>query len=88
MKTRDRVVALLLGLPGALLCLLALARFVWRYANKGVGWHPDLTARDYTMTIGRFYSEGLATGFFLCFFVILAGLGIQSWQDARRQRPS
>ena len=85
-QARDRWIAGALALVGLSVCLVGLVGFVWTISSNNLPWHPGLSARDYYLEVGRFYSLGFATGFFLCFFSFLLGTVARGWYRTRRGR--
>jgi hypothetical protein len=78
---------LALAVPGIVVCVFSLALFVYRFANKGLNWTPEHQARDFYLAVGRGFGQGFAAGFFLCLFLVLAGIGLETWLAGRRGRP-
>ncbi len=85
-RARDRWIAGALALVGLGVCVVGLAGFVWTISSNNLPWHPGLSARDYYLEAGRFYSLGFATGFFSCFFLFLLAAVARGWFRARRGR--
>ncbi len=83
-RTRDRWIAAVLALVGLSVCLVGLAGFVWTISSNNLPWHSGLSARDYYLEVGRFYSLGFVTGFFSCFFLILLAAVVRGWYLSRR----
>jgi len=66
-------------------CLVGLFGFVAMVATNNLPWHPDWTAQDHYLEIGRSYSQGFIVGFFLCFFLIMGAVSVVAWMDTRRR---
>lgn len=64
-------------------CLGFLASFFLDVSKGRVGWRPGLAAREFHLLLGRSYSHGFATGFFLCFFLVLAGAALRARREQR-----
>ena len=88
MTPRLRIAALVIAIPGLLGCLAATTWFVVRILRNELGWHPNLPAREHYQAVGTSYSEGFATGFFLCLFLVLMGAALAGWRERRRRRVS
>lgn len=84
MESRQRRVALVLAVPGAVACLLALWRFFASVVESRLGWHPLQTAQEHYVAVGRAFGDGFTIGFFLCFFLMLAAFAVGTWFDQRR----
>jgi uncharacterized membrane protein YecN with MAPEG domain len=80
------VPALVLAASGAGACVVALCGFVLTVATNRLPWHPGLSVQEHYQEMGRSYSQGFAVGFFLCFFLTLAGIIVSSWWERRRER--
>ncbi|MDX1389178.1 MAG: hypothetical protein R3344_08310 [Acidobacteriota bacterium] len=83
-RARDRWIAGFLALVGLSVCVVGLAGFVWTISSNNLPWYPGMSARDYYLEIGKFYSVGFATGFFLCFFLLLLSAVARGWYRSRR----
>lgn len=84
MSHRDRLAALAIGIPGALFCLGALGVFVGRVFNNELARFPRIPSTEYYLAVGDAYSGGFATGFFLCFSLVLVAVAVGAWMEARR----
>ena len=82
---RDTLLALALGALGMLACVAGLLRFFWRYRVNDLGWKRDLAPGEFYGLLGERYWHGFLTGFFLCFFLILTGYGIEAWKSRNRR---
>ena len=86
MSTRERWIAVLLALAGIGLCLSALVTFFMTIINNRLPWHPEQTAQDHYLAVGRAYSQGFSIGFFLCFFLALISVAVSAWFHEHRRR--
>jgi hypothetical protein len=84
MKPFPRRVALGLAVPGVVVCLLAVARFLFKISKGNLPWEPGQSFRDHALAVGRAFGDGFATGFFFCFFLMLAAIAIGTWFDQRQ----
>jgi hypothetical protein len=85
-RRKERVIAVLISLVGAIACLAAVTRFVFLVLWNGLAWTPDLPVRDYYLAIGEAYTQGFVAGFFFCFFLALAAVALASWAGLRGSR--
>lgn len=83
-NARHRLAVLLVAMSGALVCLGALAAFVSRVLHNDLARPAPGAERQYYLEVGQAYSGGFATGFFLCFFLVLMGLVTVAYFDSRR----
>ena len=84
MSRRDRLVLILVGLPGLVGCLLAVGDFLWRILQNNLPFHPMLSAQEHYQAVGSAYSSGFVAGFFLCFFLVLLILAASAIRIQRR----
>ncbi len=88
-RGRERSFQVVVAVLGATVVLSGIGEFVWRVMRNGLDWHPEQSARDYYLEIGRAYSQGFAAGFFLCFFLVLLALAVAPrWRARQRPRDS
>jgi len=83
MNRRHSFAALVVAIPGAAACVVALALFVWSIVSNSLAWRDGQGAREYYLAVGEAYSHGFITGFFLCFFLLVVGLAVAAWFPAR-----
>ena len=81
---RDSWISILVAVPGLVACLVAVLAFFWRMLTNGLPFHPMLSAREHYQAVGRAYSGGFLTGFFLCFFLVLAVVAVSVILTQRR----
>jgi Na+/proline symporter len=84
MSRRERWTALVIGIPGALFCLGAVAVFVGRVVTNDLAKMPRIPSTEYYLAVGDAYSGGFATGFFLCLSLVLVAVAIAAWVEVRR----
>ena len=85
MSPRDRWIAITVSLAGIGVCLAAMLLFLVSIRDNNLPWSSTMDARGHYLAVGQSYSEGFATGFFLCFFLALVVAAIGPWIRARRQ---
>jgi hypothetical protein len=76
---RYEFLAFAAGTAGVALCLSAVGGFVLMIATNKLPWYPGMTVQDHYLEIGRSYSQGFLAGFFLCFFLTVAAVGLLRW---------
>ena len=86
MSIRARRVALVVAVPGLVVCLAFILGFVLRVLHSELPWNGASGTRDHYLAVGSAYSEGFGAGFFLCFFLILFAVGILGFLDRRPER--
>ena len=84
MTRRHRLAALAIGVPGALLSLGAVAGFVGQVVNNDLATFARIPSSAYYLAVGEAYSGGFATGFALCFFLVLVAVAAGAWADSKR----
>jgi len=87
LKPRQRNVAVAIAIPGIVTCASALAVFLWKIFDNQLPWHARQTAREHYLAVGSAYTDGFATGFFLCFFLMVLAAAIVAWLEQRRNAP-
>jgi len=87
MTSRQRLLAIVIGVLGAIGSCTALALFLARFRSNGLVPPEAATAQAFYQSVGRAYSGGFAAGFSLCFFLTLLAVAIGTWFDARRVGP-
>ncbi len=88
MSRRHGWIGIVVAVPGLAACLLAIVGFFWRIVTNALPFHPMLSAREHYQAVGRAYGNGFLTGFFLCFFLVLAFLAasaILTWRRGLRR---
>jgi hypothetical protein len=84
MTERQRLYSILIGVPGVVLSLLALAGFLFKILNNGLERPAGSTIQAFYRAVGEAYSGGFLHGFSLCFFLTLLAVAVGSWFDRRR----
>jgi len=84
LKAHHRLVALLVAVPGVLICLGAVALFLEQVVNNRVLGPIRGNERQYYLAVGDAYSGGFITGFFLCFFLVIMGIVATAYFESRR----
>ena len=84
LKPRQRNVAVAIAIPGIVACASALAIFVWKIFDNRLPWHARQTAREHYIAVGNAYTDGFATGLFLCFFLMVLAAAVVAWFEHRR----
>src|SRR5262245_62115137 len=77
--------SLVLGLAGAGICVAGLVRFLLVILFNKLPWSSEQPLRHYYQEVGRSYTQGFLVGFFLCFSLALASVGVSTWWDSRRR---
>jgi hypothetical protein len=83
---RHSWISVFIAIPGVAACILALFAFFRKILVNGLPFRPGLSASEHYQAVGKAYSDGFLTGFFLCFFLVLAVFAIGAML-ARRRRP-
>src|SRR5262245_7787007 len=84
MTSRQRQLAIVIGIVGAIGSCIALAVFLVRFRSNALVPPEAATAQAFYQSVGRAFSSGFAAGFSLCFFLTLLAVAIGTWFDARR----
>lgn len=85
MTDRQRLIAILIGVAGAIASFVALAGFLSKIMRNALVLPDAPTTQAYYKTVGAAYSDGFVSGFALCFFLTLLAVAIGTWFDARRK---
>ena len=83
MSRRVGWISLVIAALGLGACLMALVGFFRTILTNDLPFHPELTAREHYLAVGRAYSSGFLTGFFLCFFLVVAVLAVSAVMAVR-----
>lgn len=83
---RNTWISVLIAIPGVCACVVALVGFFRKIISNGLPYRKGLSPSEHYRAVGEAYGSGFLTGFFLCFFLVLAVLAVGAMQ-ARRQRP-
>lgn len=84
MNRRHSWIALLIAIPGVVVCLIALGVFLRTVFANGLKFHPQLSAGEHYAAVGTAYGSGFMVGFFLCFSLVLVALGVGAMVERRR----
>jgi len=90
LRSRDRWVATCVAVPGIVVCLLLLGAFFRKIANNELPWRRGQSLQQHYLAVGHAYGRGFATGFFLCFFLMLMAIVVGAWHEqrlAKRRQP-
>jgi len=89
MTRGQRWIALGIALPGIFACILTVIGFFGRFRANELAYGRPFFQEHY-LALGHAYSQAFAAGFFLCFFLTLAGLALAARFDTRlrRRRPT
>lgn len=69
-----RLMIAVVPLAGVAVCVIAVVSFVLTIVQNTLPWSPRQTIRDHYLAVGASYSQGFLAGFFLCLFLVLAGI--------------
>ena len=83
MRRQKPWIGVLFASAGLVTCVLAILRFFRKIAGNEF---PVQDVRDHYLAVGRAYSDGFFVGFFLCFFLVLAAIGVAALLANRRRR--
>jgi hypothetical protein len=73
-----------MGLAGAGACVAGLVHFLLVILFNKLPWSAEEPIRHYYQEVGRSYTQGFLVGFFLCFSLAVAAVGISTWWATRR----
>ena len=85
MTRRHSWISLLIAIPGALVCVLAIVGFVWRILTNQLPFHNALSASEHYQAVGHAYGDGFLAGFFFAFFLTLVAFAISALVAQRRK---
>ena len=85
MTRRQRYVAILIGIPGALTSLIALSGFLLKVHRNALPRPEGSTMQSFYLAVGQAYSGGFVHGFSLCFFLTLLAVAVGTYFDRRRE---
>jgi len=75
---------ILFAIAGTGACLILLFRFLLLIVNNRLPWAPSDGIRQHYVAVGNSFSQGFSVGFFLCFFLSLASVGLADWLRGAR----
>jgi hypothetical protein len=77
-----RIAGLVVAIAGSLVMGASVVKFLLSVARNQIDGSRALTIYpEYYLRIGAYYSRGFATGFFLCYFLMLFAIIAGSWVD-------
>ena len=86
MSRRHSWISVLIAIPGVCACVVALVGFFRKVIGNRLAFHAGLSPSEFYRAVGRAYGDGFLTGFFLCFFLVLAVVAVGALL-ARPARP-
>ena len=87
MTRTERTVALAIAVPGLAAVATVMTLFLMKFEAGRIPWAPHYGPREHFMAVAGAWARGLATGFFLCFFLVLGGVAVAAWQADRKRAP-
>lgn len=84
MTRRQRVLALAVGIAGAIASVLALVGFLLKILHNGLEFPGASPAQAFYKAVGAAYSDGFVAGFSLCFCLTLLAVAVGTWFESRR----
>ncbi len=84
MRPRQRWVAIAIAVPGIVVCSLAVLSFFGSIRANALTGGEQPFFQEHYQALSHAYSQAFAVGFFLCFFLTLAGLAVSARFDSRR----
>ena len=78
-----RFLMALVPIAGVVVCLIAVLSFVLTIVQNLLPWSPTQSIRDHYLAVGQSYSQGFMAGFFLCLFLMLAGVVVSGLHHRR-----
>jgi hypothetical protein len=85
MTRRQRYMAILIGIPGALASLAALSGFLLKVHHNALPRPAGPMMQSFYVAVGQAYSGGFVHGFSLCFFLTLLAVAVGTYFDRRRE---
>jgi len=85
MTRRQRYLSILIGVPGAVSSLAALAGFLLRVHRNALPRPAGPTMQSFYIAVGEAYSGGFVHGFSLCFFLALLAVAVGTYYERRRE---
>ena len=79
------VLAILLAIAGAGVCIVAVVGFILTIVQNDLPWHPGQGIREHYVAVGESYSKGFTVGFFLCFSLTVLAISAAALIDRRRR---
>ena len=81
-----RLAGLAVSIIGVVITLRAFMGFVHAVAGNTIEGGPELVRfSEYYRQVGAYYTRGLLTGFFGCYFLMMVAIIIGSWVDELRR---
>lgn len=84
MTSRQRLLAILIGVAGAVASVLALVGFLLKILHNGLEFPGASPAQAFYKAVGAAYSDGFVAGFSLCFCLTLLAVAVGTWFESRR----
>jgi hypothetical protein len=84
MTSRQRTLAILIGVLGAIGSCFALVSFLLKIRHNQLDIPHAPTAQSFYQSVGVAYGDGFVAGFSLCFFLTLLAVAIGTWFESRR----
>ena len=85
MSSTVRWVLVVAGVAGVLFSLVGFFDMIEVIRTNGVTDGEPVGLREHYLQIGRFYTRGFTTGFFLCFSLMLVAIAVGTFFDDRRK---
>ena len=82
-----RLAGLAVSIVGLVMALRAFMGFVHAIAGNAIEGSPSLMRfPEYYRQVGAYYTRGLITGFFGCYFLMMVAIIIGTWVDELRRK--
>jgi len=75
---------LVFALAGTGVCVAAISHFILTMVNNRLPWSDPFEIRAHYQAVGNSYSQGFLVGFFLCFSLAMAAVGVSTWWENQR----